>query len=138
MSKRVKSVLALSLVLVLSLTLAACNGGGPATSTVPTQTEPTQVDAAQLVAQASSATSAVDTSKFDMNMTMVMEVVGGTDPGKMTILFNAKGAMDNKDREMILATDMNMDIPGQGAQAAITEFYAVGDWIYIKMSVPGS
>jgi hypothetical protein len=67
---------------------------------------------------------------------MVMEATGGTDPGKMTLLADTTGVVDNKDREIQIAMNMNMDIPGQGTQTVATELYAVGGWIYMKISIP--
>jgi hypothetical protein len=73
-----------------------------------------------------------------MNMSMVVEVIGGTEPGKMTILIDSVGEVDNKDKEMQLTMNMNMDIPGQGTQTMGTELYADGNWLYMKISIPGS
>lgn len=132
MSKRARKILALSLVMVLFLTLVACVGGGPATQTGPAQEEVTQ-----LAIRVASATAAADTSKFDMNMVMVVEIIGGAEPGKLTVSAVTAGAVDNKGREMHLTMDMGMDIPGQDAQLAGTAIYAVGDWIYMQIVIPG-
>ena len=66
----------------------------------------------RLVARTIDAYPEVTTARFDMGTTMTLEVVGGTDPGKMTMTIDGSGAIDLADREMQMTMDMTMNIPG--------------------------
>lgn len=89
------------------------------------------------MADAVSATAAVDTYKFDMDMLMTMEMSGGDQPAKVAMESDTSGTVDNANKEMQMAMNMNVDIPDQGKQKLAMEFYVVGGWMYTKIGIPG-
>ena len=130
MSKIMRVVLVLSLALVLSVALFGCAGEEAA------QGELTQEELEQIVADAAIATEGVDTTRFDMNMLMVMDMIAEGEPVRMTIGVDGTGAVDNTGREMRMIMDMDMDIPELGEQEMATDVYVVGGWMYMKLDVP--
>ena len=130
MSKIMKVVLVLSLALILSVALFGCAGEEAA------QGELTQEELEQIVADAAIATEGVDTTRFDMNMLMVMDMIAEGEPVRMTIGVDGTGAVDNTGREMRMIMDMDMDIPELGEQEMATDVYVVGGWMYMKLDVP--
>ncbi|MCK4368634.1 MAG: hypothetical protein KAV68_03070 [Dehalococcoidales bacterium] len=118
----VKRILALSLALILSFTLVGCVGGLP------------QEEIDQIIANVTSAE--YDTVKFDVEMPMTMEVVGGSEPGKASISVDGTGVMDMANEEMQMTMSMAMDIPGIGEQEMAAEVYIVGGWLYTKVDIP--
>lgn len=115
----VRRILALSLALVLSVTLVGCVGGLP------------QEEVNQIIANVTSAE--YDTVKFDVEMPMTMEVVGGSEPGTMSMVVDGTGVMDMANEEMQMTMNMTVDIPGAGEQEMAMEAYIVGGWMYTKM-----
>ena len=123
MSAAVKRLLLLSLALILSLTLVGCAEGGL-----------TQEEIDRIVANVT--TAQFDTVKLDMDMQATMEAVGGSEAGKVTMVADGTGVMNNASKEMQMAMNMTMDIPDQAKQTMAMEYYAVGEWMYMKMSMP--
>lgn len=117
----IKTILALSLALVLSFTLVGCVEGLP------------QEEVNQIIANVTSAE--YDTVKFDVEMPMTMEVVGGSEPGTMSMVVDGTGVMDIANEEMQMTMNMTVDIPGAGEQEMAMEAYIVGGWIYTKMDL---
>lgn len=123
MSAAVKKILVLSLALILSFTLVGCGEGGL-----------TQEEIDQIVANVT--TTQFDTVKLDMDMLMTMEVVGGSEPGKLTMVTDATGVVNNANREMQMAINMSMELPGQAEQDMAMEVYIVGAWLYSMLDIP--
>ena len=123
MSSAIKTILALSLALILSFTLVGCGEG-----------EFTQEEVDRIVT--SVATAQYDTVKLDMDMPMTIEVVGGSEPGKVTVVADGSGAMDMVNKEMQMTMNMTMDIPEVGEQDMATEIYIVGGWMYTGVVIP--
>jgi len=71
-----------------------------------------------------------------MDMLMAMEVIGGTEPGEMTMLTDFTSAVDNANKEMQMTMDTTMDIPGEAKQGIATELYIVDEWMYMKTDIP--
>jgi hypothetical protein len=133
----VKVMLAISLALVLSLGLVGCKeaevvepGGA-----VVGEEGLTQADIDQIVTGVT--TAQFDTVRMDMDMTITIEIIGGSDPGEMTVWGDGAGVVDMASREMHMAMDMSMDIPELGVQTMATETYLVGDWMYTGVEIPG-
>lgn len=122
MSSAIKTILALSLALVLSFTLVGCGG------------ELTQEEIDRIVTNVT--TTQYDTVKIDMDMSMTVEVVGGDEPGEVTMVGDGTGVMDIANKEMQMTMNMTMDIPEQGEQEMATEVYLVGGWMYTGVDVP--
>jgi len=125
MSTVIKKVLLLFLTLILSFAIVGC-----------AEEELVQEEIDQIVADAVIASTDVDTSKFDMDMLMTIEVIGGVEPGEMTMLTDFTGAVDNANKEMQMTINMTMDVTGEGKQGIATEFYIVGEWMYMKTDIP--
>ena len=123
MSSAVKRILLLSLALILSFTLVGCGEGGL-----------TQEEIDQIIANVT--TTQFDTVKLDMDMSMTMEVVGGSEPGKLTIVTDATSVVNNANREIQTAINMSMELPGQAEQDMAMEVYVVGAWIYSMVDIP--
>jgi len=122
-----KKVLVFCLAFVLSFAFVGC-----AEKEEPLTSE--QID--QIVTEAVNGLAEAETYKFDMDLSMTMEVVGGTDPGTMSMSANATGAIDNVNEEMHMVMDMTMNLPEQGEQEMDMELYIVGEWVYVKVSIP--
>ncbi len=122
----VKRILLLSLALALSLTLIGCAGGG-----LPQE----EID--RIVANAATAAAEIDTGRVDVDVSMTLEQVGGSEPGEITAVIDATGALDNVDKEMQMIMNMNVDIPDEEEQEWTMEIYGTGGWMYMKMVIPG-
>ncbi len=125
MSATLKKLLLLSLALVLSFSLVAFVGCGALT----------QEEIDQIIANVASAEP--ETVSFDIDVPMSIKVVGGSDPGTMTVAVVGSGVMDMVNEEMQATMDMTMDIPDEGEQNISAEIYFVDDWMYVGMDVPG-
>jgi hypothetical protein len=125
-STTIRKILLLSLALVLCFAFGGCAEKGETLTAE-------QVD--QIVIDAVNAVAEAETYKFDMGMFMTMAVVGGTDPGTMTMGANTTGAIDNVNQEMQMVMDETMNVPQQGEQQMQVEMYIANDWIYAKTSI---
>lgn len=117
----VKIILALSLALVMSFALVGCNQGIP-------QDEIDRIIESVINAQ-------VDSVRLDMDMAMTVEVVGGAEPGEMTMFGDGTGVIDMANREMRMMMNMTVDLPEMGVQTFATESYLVGDWMYVGVEI---
>jgi len=125
MSAVVKRILLLSLALILSFTLVGCvegEGGLP------------QEEIDRIIANVT--TAQYDTVRIDMDMSMTVNVVGGSEPGETTMVGDGSGVMDMVNREMQIAMNMTVDIPELGEQEMATEVYLVGEWMYTSVDIP--
>jgi hypothetical protein len=122
MSSAIKTMLALSLALVLSFTLVGCGGGLP------------QEEVDRIITNVT--TAQFDTVKLDMDMSMTVRVEGGDEPGEVTMVGDGTGVMDMANREMQMTMNMTMDIPELGEQEMVTEVYLVGEWMYTGVDIP--
>ena len=78
----------------------------------------------------------VATVKMDMNVTMTVEVIGGTEAAKITMLENATSSLNIARTEIKMTMNVSGEIPGQGKQNISTEMYLVNGWMYIKVASP--
>jgi hypothetical protein len=127
MSTMIRKILLLSLALVLPFALLGC---AEEEETLTSE----QID--QIVIGAANAVAEAQTYKFDMDMFMTMAVVGGTDPGTMTVGANATGVIDSVNQEMETIMDMVMSVAEEDEQQMGMEMYVVDEWLYMKMSIP--
>jgi hypothetical protein len=118
----VKVILALSLALVLSLAVVGCDRGLP------------QEEVDRIIENVANAR--FDSLKLELDMTVNMKVVGGSDPGEMTMTGTGNGVVDIANHEMQMAMDLSMDIPEMGVQTFATESYLVGEWMYTSFEIP--
>jgi len=120
--KAVKIILALSLALVMSLTLVGCDQGLP------------QDEVDRIIENITNAR--YDTVTLDMDMTMTVEIIGGPDEAKMTMSGDGTGVIDMVNREMQMTMNMALDIPEMGEQTMVSKTYLVGEWMYTGVEVP--
>ena len=127
MPATVKRILLLSLALILSFTLIGCAGGGLS-----------QEEIDQIVANATTAYAEVNTGKFDYtDLSMTIEVVGGSQPGKETVVGDGTAVIDIANRAMQMTMNMTVDIPEQGTQEVATAIYVVDEWLYAMTEYAG-
>lgn len=113
----------LFLALTLSLSLAGCAS---------------EVSAQTISSNAISNSAELTTAKFEMSMSMAMEVTGGSDPGKATMSANAFGSIDIINMEMQMTLNGSMNFPGSDGDISFEEaMYLTGGWLYMEVSVPG-
>jgi len=125
MSATLKKLLLLSLALVLSFSLVAFVG---------CKEKLPQEEIDQIIAGAVAAS--YDTVSFDMDMPMTIKVVGGSDPGTMTVTMGGTGAIDIVDQAMQMTMDMEMNVPGEGSQDIDAEIYILEGWMYTGVNIP--
>lgn len=147
MSKVIKRILPLFLALALSLVFVGCGDGGTGGGgTIPTgggvtptgggEEELTQTEIEEILTRSASATAAADTYKFEVQMSVGVEAQGGSGAGEAAISSNSTGIIDNVDEEMQISMDISMETP-DGGQDISMELYFVGEWMYLKMGMPG-
>jgi len=118
----VKIILALSLALVLSLTLVGCDQGLP------------QDEIDRIIENVANVR--YDSVRMAMDMTATVEIIGGPDAGKMTMIGDGTGVMDMANREMQWTMNTTMDIPEMGEQTMVSKTYLVGEWMYTGVEIP--
>lgn len=123
----IRKILLLSLALLLCFAFVGCAEKEETLSSE-------QID--QIITEAVDALAEAETYKFDTDMSITMDVIGGTEPGRMSMGADGTGAIDSVNREMQMAMNMTMNVPGQSEQEMGMEIYIVGEWVYVKMSVP--
>jgi hypothetical protein len=119
----VRIILALSLALVMSLTLVGCDQGLP------------QDEIDRIIENIANAQ--FDSVTLDMDMAMTVEIIGGPDEAEISMAGNGTGIMDMANREMQMSMNMTMDLPELGPQTMVSKTYLVGDWIYSGVEIPG-
>lgn len=108
---------------------------GAAVSPPQAEGEPT---AADIASRAIEANLKVTSFKYNMDMTMGFEMTGGAAPGNMGAIVNATGVMDMVKKDMQMTMNMSMEgLPGMPKFDTRTEYYLVGEFMYIKVDIPG-
>jgi hypothetical protein len=148
MLKILGNLLPLLLTSILVISFIGCAGKEPVQEKVeptpevikpaPMEVRPNQEELKQIIFDSGLATTNVNTYKFDMNMIMGMEVIGGSDPGKLNMKIAAVGAENKASNEMHMTMDMNINTNvAESTELEISmELYSLGDWMYIKASMP--
>ncbi len=90
----------------------------------------------QMVTDVLTSNAVVKTVKFEVNMLADMEVVGGSDAGKIPVKGSGNGIIDSANRRMQMIMNMTIDIPDKGKQEIPAEYYFVDGWMYMKVSIP--
>lgn len=127
MLRIMRKVLLLSLALVLSLAFVGC--AEKEETLTPEQIDQIVIDAANALAEA-------ETYAFDMDASVTIDVIGGTEPGTMSLAADATGVIDSANKEMQLGMNMTMNVPEEDQQQMGMEIYIVDEWVYVKMSIP--
>lgn len=109
----------------------------PTPTPVPSNDPVAEPTVEEIVVKALEASARVGTLKSNMDMVMIMESTSVTVPGKITVATNATSIMDNEKKEMQMLMTMSMEgIPGLPKLDTQAEGYIIGEWMYMKMSVP--
>jgi hypothetical protein len=103
------------------------------TSTVNTQ--PSGQEAMDIINASVVAVAKIKTVKMVVDSNMIMEVTGGSQPGKMTMHQVMSGSVDNTAKKMLITMNVNMDVPYQGKQDVKADMYAADGWIYMKYTM---
>jgi hypothetical protein len=127
MPTMIRKILLLSLALVLALALLGC--AEKEETLTPEQIDQIVIDAANALAEAK-------TYAFDMDASETIDVIGGTEPGTMSLAADATGVIDNANKEMQLGMNMTMNVPEEDQQQMGMEIYIVDEWVYVRMSIP--
>jgi len=83
----------------------------------------------------------INTYRFDVDMDMITDVVGGYEAGKMTISTKSNGAANLASNQMQMNMEMTMVLEGfeeqNGSQDLTYDMYVYPDYTYMRMEVPG-
>lgn len=127
MSTMVRRILLLSLALVLCFAFVGC---------AEKEETLTSEQINQIITEAVNGLAEAESYGFDMDVSMTMDVIGGTEPGTMSMDADATGVIDSVNKEMQMVMGMTMNVPGQDEQEMHMDMYIVGEWVYVKMSIP--
>jgi hypothetical protein len=95
-----------------------------------------ELSAQEITTNAVSACPEIDTFRMDMNITADIEVIGGNEPGRFTMLENLTGSVNLPSTEMQMTGNVNIDIPGAGKQDISMGMYIVNGWMYMRIGLP--
>ena len=121
---RAKWLVAILILAFLLVPAVACGGGEG-------EAEPAEEIADAAVA----AYAEQDTYQFDMDMTVEMDVTGVDETVEGTITMDMNGASDKINRRTY--TNMQTSTVPSTAMEGEVEMYKIGDWTYLKTSMPG-
>ncbi|MGD9115852.1 MAG: hypothetical protein PVJ61_01530 [Dehalococcoidia bacterium] len=124
MKATLKKITVLSLALLLSLgavALVACGGMS-------------QDEIDDIIAGATNAR--YDSFAFDMDVPVVAEARGGTNPGQSVIAMSGNGVTDIANEAMRLSVDLSVEVDGEIEQEATAHLYVVDGWVYTGFEVP--
>ncbi len=126
------------LTIPLASSAPALGVSGTSTSVIPTSGgQSATKTASELVSDSLAAIEKLKTVKMKVDTDMIIEVIGGDQPGKMTMSQSASGDIDNFAKKMIINMNISMDIPYSGKQNIAAEIYGADGWLYMKTGMPG-
>ena len=96
------------------------------------------VSAEQITANAILEASKVSTFKAEGTMNGTMEIVGGSHAGISTSSAQSLSILDRTNKKQLSTIDMTIEIPTIGKQQLTSQTYIIDEWMYMKMSLPGS
>jgi hypothetical protein len=127
-------ILLMSITALFSVTGCATDGVGPAE---PLPEGISQQDLEEILNDATTNYALLDTCKFDIDMDISTEIIGGSTPGEMTMYSRISGGMNKSSQQIQMNMDMSVEGTGLGSQNVYAEMYIFPDWTYMKMEVPG-
>jgi hypothetical protein len=95
-----------------------------------------ELSAQEIQTNALSACPEIDTFRMEMNITADIEVIGGDEPGRFTMLENLTGLVNVPGTEMEMTGTISIDIPDTGKQDISMGIYIVSGWMYMRMDLP--
>jgi hypothetical protein len=120
---KAKRFVAILILVILLVSLVACGGGEG-------EAEPVEEIADAAVA----AYAGLDTYRFDMDMTMEMDVTGGDDTVDGTVAVEMNSASDKVNQRAYRNMQVSADIPP--AMEGEVEMYTMDDYAYLRTSMP--
>lgn len=136
-------ILPLILVSVIApFSFSGCIGdGGTGGVTTPIQNGMSQSQLEALLAESIANQESINTYRFDMDMDMITDIIGGFDAGKMTIFTKSNGATNLASNQMQMNMEMSLVMEGfgddSGSQDLNYDIYMFPDYTYMRMEVPG-
>ena len=115
-----KKILAISLALVMVLSLAACVPGPLAQEIVDGVVE-----------------SLPDIKTYRFNVDVTMGVAAEAEAFEMTVVTDSSGVLDFENGKMRVDTTLSMAMPGEDEAEMEMETYLIGDMVYMFMGIPG-
>jgi hypothetical protein len=113
-------ILPLVLVSVIGLfCFSGCggDGSGPEGSTYPVENGMSQAQLESLLNESIANQETVNTYRFEMDMDMITDVVGGFDAGKMTIYSRSSGTTNLASDQMQMNVEMSLILEGFGEES---------------------
>jgi hypothetical protein len=110
----------------------------PTTPATTPPTTPTNIDPQMMsiLDQSLLAHNNTSTYKYEANMTIAVDVTGGSLPGTFEMTTYYKGMYD-QEGQMQLFIEMSIDIPNtEETQTILMEMYLLDDYLYVKMAIP--
>ena len=101
-----------------------------------TDEELTQEEIEQFVADVMTANAEIVTCKLNIHTLTTFNEIGGAKPGGGTITGDGTGAIDNANGKLQMLINMTINVPDKAEQNMPVEYYLVGGWMHIKMSIP--
>jgi hypothetical protein len=133
-------LLLVSVVALFSFSGCADDGSVPE-GTAAVQDGLSQAELQGILADSIANQEGINTYRFDMDMDMITDVVGGYEASKMSIFTKSNGATNLVSNQMQMNMEMSMDLEGfgeeSGSQDLIYDIYMYSDWTYMRMEVPG-
>ncbi|MFH1381796.1 MAG: DUF6612 family protein [Chloroflexota bacterium] len=111
----------LALVLLLPLSLLGCTS---------------DLSAEEITANVIDAYQKVTTTRMDMTLNAATEMTTTNQSIKFNMLENAVASINVAEKQMEMAMNITMDMPGQGTQDMAMDVFVISDWIYMKVGLP--
>jgi hypothetical protein len=129
-----------SVIALFSFSGCASDGAAPGATTA-IQNGMSQAQLEALLADSVANQESINTYRFDLDMDMITEAIGGYEAGKMTLFTKSNGAANVASNQMQMNMEMSMSLEGvgeeSGSQDLNYDMYIYPDWTYIRMEVPG-
>ena len=130
-----------SIIALFSFSGCADDGSAPAGTTAAIQDGLSQAQLEEILSSSIANQENINTYRFDLDLDMITEVIGGFDAGKMTILTKSYGASNMASNQMQINMEMSISLEGfedqNGSQDLTYDMYIYPDWTYMRMEVPG-
>jgi hypothetical protein len=134
-------LLLVPIIALFSFSGCAGDGAGPAGSTSAVENGMSQAQLEELLASSLANQENINTYRFDLDMDMITDIVGGYEAGKMTILTTSNGAANLASNQMQIYMEMTVILEGfeeqNGSQDLSYDAYIFPDYTYMRMEVPG-
>lgn len=136
-------ILPLLLTSVIALfSFSGCAEGGVAPgATTAIQNGMSQAQLEAILDESIANQESINTYRFDMDMDMITDVVGGYEAGKTSIFTKSDGAANLASNQMQMNMEMTMVLEGfegqNGSQDLTYDMYIYPDYTYMRMEVPG-